>query len=459
MSRTTPRHFSSSVRKTVSGFVLADHRLVRRDHDDLELVDLVALHGLGVRGTRHSRELVVHPEVVLERDRGEGLALALDLHPLLRLDRLVQAVAPATARHDPAGELVDDDHLAFLDHVVDVALEEDVGLQRLVDVVDRQHVRGVVEVVDAEKVLAVLDAAVGERDRTGLLVDHVVARVVVLVVLAALDHGSLDELRDDLVDPVVEVGRFLGGTRDDQRRPGLVDEDRVHLIDDREPVPALDHRAEREFHVVAQVVEPELVVRAVGDVGAVGLLPLLVRQVVLDAADRHAEEAVEPPHPLGVAAGEVVVDGDDVHALSGERVQEGRERRDQRLALAGAHLGDLPLVEDHPADQLHVEVAHAEDAFARFSDDREHLGEKVVERRALGEAILELALLGPELGVGDGGQARLERVDALDHGPEALQGPLVLRADDFREHAGEHESEVYQSGFAGPSRGGAATGR
>ena len=60
----------------------------------------------------------------------------------------MQPVAVAAARHQAAGELVDDDDLAVLDHVVDVALEEEMGLERLVDVVDHVHVGQVVEVVD-----------------------------------------------------------------------------------------------------------------------------------------------------------------------------------------------------------------------------------------------------------------------------------------------------------------------
>ena len=67
------------------------------------------------------------------------------------------------------------------------------------------------------------------------------------------------------------------GTRDDERRPRFVDQDAVDLVDDREVVAALHVVREVELHVVAQVVEAELVVRAVGDVAAVGDLPLLRR--------------------------------------------------------------------------------------------------------------------------------------------------------------------------------------
>src|SRR5213594_902891 len=70
----------------------ADHRHVRRDDDDLQPVDLLEFVGLGIGRSRHPRELAIHAEVILERDRRERLVLALDRHVLLGLDRLVQAV-------------------------------------------------------------------------------------------------------------------------------------------------------------------------------------------------------------------------------------------------------------------------------------------------------------------------------------------------------------------------------
>ena len=102
---------------------------------------------------------------------------------------------------------------------------------------------------------------------------------------------------------------------------------------------------------------------------------------------RHAEEAVDAAHPLRVAAGEVVVDGDDVDALALERVQVGGQRRDQRLAFAGLHLGDLALVQHGAADELDVEVPHVEHAAAGLADDGEGLGQQVVERLAVGEPL------------------------------------------------------------------------
>ncbi len=162
-----------------------------------------------------------------------------------------------------------------------------------------------------------------------------------------------------------------------------------------------------ELHVVAQVVEAELVVGAVGDVGVVGVLALLVVEVVDDHADREAEELVEPAHPLRVAAGQVVVDGDDVNALAFEGVQVGRQGGDQRLAFTGLHFGDLALVQDHAADQLHVEMAHVEDAAAGFADHGEGFDQEVVERGALGDSFFEFNGFGGQVDIGECREARV----------------------------------------------------
>ena len=136
------------------------------------------LLGLGHRRAGHAGQLVVEPEVVLEGDRGEGHALALDAQALLGLDRLVEALAPAAAGHLAAGELVDDDDLAVLDDVVAVALVERVGAQRLLEVAGEARV-GVVHVLDAEQPSIFSMPSSVERDGLVLEVDEVVAALLV----------------------------------------------------------------------------------------------------------------------------------------------------------------------------------------------------------------------------------------------------------------------------------------
>ena len=125
--------------------VEAVDRHVGRNLDDDQLVDLGELVGFGRGGAGHAGELLVEAEIVLEGDRGEGDVFRLDGDVLLRLQRLVQAFRIAAAGHHAAGELVDDHDFAVADDVVLVDLEQLVGAQRLIDVVDEGGVGGFVE--------------------------------------------------------------------------------------------------------------------------------------------------------------------------------------------------------------------------------------------------------------------------------------------------------------------------
>ncbi len=412
--------------------VLADHRHVGRDLDDRQLVDLHELGGLSEGRSGHAGELVVHPEVVLQRDRGQRLVLLLDADPLLGLHRLVQALRPAPALEDATGVLVDDLDLAVDDRVVVVAAVERLGLERLDEVVDEVTVLGAVEVVDPQEPFGLGDALLGDRDRLVLLVELVVEvgdelllglRVQAVGRLAGLHLGRQPR------ELGVGVGGLLGRPGDDQRGARLVDEDVVDLVDDGEAVidglavggllaPAvLEAVLQALGHVVAQVVKAELRVRPVGDVGGVGGDLLLRVLHVLQHPDGHAEHVVDRLHPHRVAARQVVVDGDHVDAQAGQRVQDDGQRRRQRLALAGLHLGDAAVVQDHAADHLDVEVAHAHGPPAGLAGQREGLEQQLVERLAVAGALAQLV----------GGLAQLLVVVELDLSLESVDpGDLLL---------------------------------
>ena len=193
---------------------------------------------------------------------------------------------------------------------------------------------------------------------------------------------------------------------------------------------ALDGLLERPGHVVAQVVEAELVVRPVGDVRLVGTLAVGRRHLGEDHPDLEAEEAVHPAHPLGVALGQVVVGRDDVHALAGERVQVGGEDTGERLSFTGAHLGDVAHVQVRGAHQLDVEGPLAKRAPSRLANGRVHLGEQVVERLAVGIALPELVGHRTELGVAHRDEVVLDRVDLLADPLELTQDLALACAKD-----------------------------
>ena len=95
-----------------------------------------------------------------------------------------------------------------------------------------------------------------------------------------------------LLTLIVQLRIILGRTGDNQRRPGASSiriestSSTIGVAEGR----AEPYRPELELHIVAQIVEAEFVVRAIGDVGSVILGAVLVFQTVDDDAEAEAEE-------------------------------------------------------------------------------------------------------------------------------------------------------------------------
>ncbi len=312
-------------------------------------------------------------------------------------------------------------------------------------------------------------AHLGQADAAALLVNVVVA--VGFFVLA----GGVGAQPTDVFG---EAGIVLAAARrragDDQRRPRFVDEDVVHLVDDGVVQAALDKLVLADGHVVAQVVEAELAADAIGDVGLIGLLagarppvdePLIFQlRAGIDVlrveqgrelqrandADGQAQSVENLAHPAAVAPGQVFVDRDQMDALAAEGVEVERQRGDERLAFAGAHLDHFALMEQHAAHELHVVGAQADAAARRLAGQGERLDQHVVEFRAAGHALLEVERPLAQRLIGQRGKLRLQRVDGRHAGLQVIDDLLVRIADDagddFLEHGGSYYSRL-ETGF------------
>ena len=381
------------------GLVDTSNGLVGRDLDDIELVDRRKLLFLRDGCTCHAGKLVVKSEIVLEGNSRKGLVLALDIDMLLGLYRLMQTLAVAAAKHDTACELIDDEHLAVLHDVVYITLHDAVGTQRLIYVVGEGRVFDIGVVFEVKCTLRLGNAACRERRGTRLFVYDVVC-VEVLVLLLLGVGGGVDlfsQTRDEVVCLTVKVGALVALAGDDERRSRLVDEDRVHLVNDGKGMAALHAAFLIDRHVVTQVVKAHLVVRAVGDVGSISCLALLVVQTVNYKADIKTHESVYLAHPLAVASGEVIVDGDDMDSVAGYGVEVCGHDRNEGLAFAGLHLGDTSLMQDDAADELDAERLHAEHTPCGLAHCGKSLGQHGIEILTVIVAVLELGCLGAQL--------------------------------------------------------------
>ena len=441
---------------TVVHIVTRD-RLVGRDHNDIQFVDIPELTCLGLSRTGHTGEFVIHTEIVLQRDRGKGLGSALDLYVLFRLHCLVQTIGPTTTFHNTACLLVHDLHLTAVDDIIDIFLEEGVGLEQLVYGMYALRLNAVVgqDIVLAlllffgsqtcltfqlrhfgayvrqhEEVRVVgrtgegIDTLVGQLDGLVLLVNNEIELVgrdmhVLLVLLevellglleAHLDTGFREVLNErlrfrhsferteerqftffahflvlrphlclGLSEQLGRQGRLLAHkvryavfvliehlilttrhrTGDNQRRTGIIDQDGVHLIDDREVMTTLNEIQRADRHVITQVVKTELIVRTKGNIAGIGLTTLIgIGFIAVNTIDTQAQELIEGTVPLAVTFGEVVINGHYVNTFVREGVEVHRQGSNQGLTFTGRHLGDLTLMQHDTTEELHIIVHH-----------------------------------------------------------------------------------------------------
>ena len=207
-------------------------------------------------------------------------------------------------------------------------------------------------------------------------------------------------------------------------------------------MPALHHLAKFVLHIIAQIIEAEFIVGAVGDVGRVCLPTLVIVEPVHDDAHAHAQKLVDAPHPFRIATGQVIVDCDDVNALARERVQVSGHRRHKRLALARAHFGDVASVQHHAANHLHVEMALAERAARGFAHGGESGRKQIVERLAGGQLSPELVGLGADLVIAQLRNLWLKRINGGHLRRKALEAAVVGRAENLLRERSEHEKPL-----------------
>ena len=390
--------------------------LVGGDLNDIERIDRAELPFLRLGGTRHTRELFIETEIVLERNGGVGLVFLAHLDALFRLDRLMQAVRVAASDHETTRELVYDHDLAVVDDILLVEMEQVMRLECLLNVMVERSVRDIGNIFHAEESFRLFCAVLRQAHLTVLALDDIIPfkrfcrrdllrgrgallsarsllRLFEIVVKAARQRA------DKLIHALIQIGRLIPLPGDDERRSGLVDQNGVHLVDDREIEFTLHHELQIVLEIVPEVVKPELVVGAVSDVAGVSRTLLLVVHAGNDHADGEPHELVNFPHPLCVTAGEVIVDRNDMDAFSRKGFQIGGKGRNERFAFARLHLGNTALEQTDAAHDLHMKMLHAEDSSARLSESGERVGKNVFKRFAFFQPLFQNPRLRLQFGI------------------------------------------------------------
>ncbi len=288
----------------------------------------------------------------------------------------------------------------------------------------------------------------GQRDAAIFFIKFVILRV---------------QLPDQTGHAAVPLHVLRGRPRDDQRGTRLVDEDVVHLVDDGVMMAALHAAGQVHHQVITQEVKTEFVVGAICDIRRVSpgarhqaqLVQLFARvprcQIhqesalgVIRAAGhlQHAhaqtQQVINGRHPARVAPCQVVVHRHQVRAFTAERVEVERQSGHQRLALTGAHLGDLAAVQHHTPNQLHVIMTQAGGALAGLADRGKCLRQDLIQGFTVPQAPAEFIRFGAQIRVAEPLIRRFQLIDRFDLSHQARQFALLRVAAQGASDVFEH---------------------
>src|ERR1019366_92920 len=115
-----------------------------------------------------------------------------------------------------------------------------------------------------EYIFSVFVTGLGQQNLIVFLVHAIVARAFCLGF-----PGLAHQLWHQLIDAHINIHVIFGLAGNNQRGTRLVDQDRVHFVNDGVVERALETFADLRRHVVAQIIETEFVVGSVGNVGGV----------------------------------------------------------------------------------------------------------------------------------------------------------------------------------------------
>ena len=218
---------------------------------------------------------------MLEGDGSRGLALPLHLHMFLSLYRLMQTVRIPPSGHDAPGELVHDQHLIVLHHIVLIPEHQIMSPQGQYDIMLYLQILRVGIILDVKELLHLLYARLREIDDLVLFVDDEVPCLLLHHAHDGIHLGQLLHVLSPMHTSGQKIAHLIEGcglaalARYDQRRSGLVDQHRVHLVDDAIVEIPQHQLLLVKHHIVPEIIKTQLIAGHISNIAGIGVPALL----------------------------------------------------------------------------------------------------------------------------------------------------------------------------------------
>ncbi len=295
----------------------AYHRLVGRNLYDIKRINLAELRFLGKGGTCHTRELPVHAKIVLEGYCRLGFVFLFDLDTLFCLNRLMQTVGIASARHNSAGKSVYNNNLSVFYDIIDIKLHYASCSKSIVNIVHKLNVLRVAYICNTEMSLRFFDAVCSQNRAFCLFVNNIILdNILIRFFRIEFLYAITFKLANKTIRSAVHIAALLALSGNDKGSSRFVYKYAVYLVNYCESVPALNEMLFVNDHIVTQIIEPEFVIGSIGDVSSISLFTGCIVFFMGKQANRKPKEPVHFSHPFAVTAGKVVIYCDNMHAFA-----------------------------------------------------------------------------------------------------------------------------------------------
>ena len=289
------------------------------------------------------------------------------------------------------------------------------------------QILGICKVINMEKFLDLLHTGFGQVDYLILLIYD---KVTILLLNHAHDGIHLRQLLYIItalhalckqITHLIQSRRLSALTRNDQRCSRLIDQYRVHLVDNTEMQISQHQLLLVDYHVVTQVIKAELIICHISNITGICLLTLFAGHAVQHDPDRQAQKFMYLSHPLSVTLCQIVIDRYNMNALALQRIQVSRCGRYQRFSFTGTHFGDTSLMQNDSADQLYMVMLHVQDTARGLSHRCKRFRQQIVQCLSLSKSLFVFRRLPPQFLIRQRLHRRAKLLDFIYQRHDSLQ--------------------------------------
>ena len=243
----------------------------------------------------------------------------------------MQTIRVTAARHDTSGKLIDNQNLIVLYHVILIPEHQIVGTQSKNDIMLNLQILRICQVFNMEILLNTLYAIRSQIDNLILFIDDKVTGLLNLFAqncihlaeftagFAAL-HASCKNITN-----LIKFGGLAALAGNDKRSTRFVDQYRVHLIDDGIVEFSLHQLFFVNLHIITQIIKTQLIIGDISNITTVCCTALFIGVAVQNHAYGQAQKFMHLSHPCRISVCQVIIDGNDVYALSFQCIQIRRK--------------------------------------------------------------------------------------------------------------------------------------